>query len=64
MLNELGQSIPYEIAIGVNGGVWVHSNSMECTVVICNAIRNSEVMTDEQVRGMVRAMLRSFLSSS
>ena len=62
VLNELGQSIPYEIAIGVNGTVWVHSKSVESTVVICNAIRNSEVMTDEQTRGMVREMLKSFLS--
>jgi len=61
VLNELGRSIQggFEVAIGVNGAVWVHSSAAAHTILICNAVRNSEVLTDEQTRGMVRALLKS-----
>ena len=52
--------IPFEICIGVNGFLWVDSTSRpEYTIMILNAIANSEVMTEEQVRGMVKALLRT-----
>lgn len=49
--------IPFEIAIGVNGMVWVNSPEAEYTIIILNAIKNSEVMNEEQVRGMVKALV-------
>uniref|UniRef100_A0A6V2NMJ9 K Homology domain-containing protein n=1 Tax=Ditylum brightwellii TaxID=49249 RepID=A0A6V2NMJ9_9STRA len=49
-----GEPMAFEIAVGVNGVLWVHSTSPECTVVILNAIKNSEVLNEEQVRGMVK----------
>jgi len=52
-------SMPFELAIGVNGSLWVHSNRPEHTILILNAIKNSEVMTEEQCRGMVREMVKT-----
>jgi len=58
VLKELGKSqIPFEMCVGVNGVVWVHSTRAEYTIMILNAIRSSEVMTEEQVRGMVRLLI-------
>lgn len=48
--------------MGVNGVVWVHSPRPEYTVLILNAVRNSEVMTVEQVRGMVKSLVKTVKS--
>eukprot|EP00979_Chaetoceros_neogracilis_P001522 scaffold261_cov318-Chaetoceros_neogracile.AAC.8 len=51
--------LPFEICIGVNGLVWVDSERPEYTVLILNAIQNSAVMTEEQVRGMVKSLVQT-----
>jgi len=47
----------FEVAIGVNGYLWIHSARPEYTVAIQNAIQNSEVLTEEQTRAMVQSLL-------
>jgi len=64
VLSALGKSLAFEVAIGVNGVLWVHSYSPEHTILICNAIKNSEVMTPEQTRGMVKALLTTVTGRS
>lgn len=61
VLDALGSvsKIPFEICIGVNGMLWVHSHRAEYTILILNAIKNSEVLTETQVRGMVKALLKT-----
>mmetsp|Transcript_48475 Transcript_48475/g.71858 ORF Transcript_48475/g.71858 Transcript_48475/m.71858 type:complete len:282 (+) Transcript_48475:153-998(+) len=59
VLNALGKTLPFEVAIGVNGVLWVHSNEPSHTILIMNAVKNSEVMTPEQTRGMVKALLKT-----
>ncbi|KAL7536437.1 hypothetical protein ACHAWF_005462 [Thalassiosira exigua] len=60
VLSALDKSgVPFEIATGVNGVVWVNSPEAEITIFIMNAIKNSEVMTEEQVRGMVKVMAKN-----
>lgn len=59
-LSALDKSgIPFEIAIGVNGMVWLNSPEPEITIMICNAIKNSEVMSEENVRGMIKVMVKN-----
>eukprot|EP01083_Nonionella_stella_P003348 9546_1 len=51
VLDALGRSsIPFEICIGVNGMIWVKTkeDQPEYTILILNAIENSQVMTEEQ----------------
>jgi len=60
VLEALGSAkIPFEICIGVNGLVWVNSERPEYTILILNAIQNSAVMTEEQVRGMVKSLVQT-----
>lgn len=59
VLDELAIGLPFEVAVGVNGALWVNSSAAVHTVLICNAVRNSEVLSEEQTRGMVRALLKS-----
>jgi len=54
------QAVPplaFEIAVGVNGFLWIHSTRPEYTILIQNAINNSSVLTDQQVRSMVSSLL-------
>lgn len=60
VLSALDKSgIPFEIAIGVNGMVWLNSPEPEITIMILNAIKNSEVMPEDKVRGMVKVMVKN-----
>ncbi|CAM9380443.1 unnamed protein product [Choristocarpus tenellus] len=59
VLTSLGKRLPFEIAVGLNGAFWVDSGSEETTIVIINAILNSEVMTDAQTEVMVERLVSS-----
>lgn len=56
---ELSKSIAFELCIGVNGFLWVHSSRPEYTILILNAIMNSQVLTEPQVRGMVKSLMET-----
>eukprot|EP01104_Vermistella_antarctica_P018104 TRINITY_DN6601_c0_g1_i1.p1 TRINITY_DN6601_c0_g1~~TRINITY_DN6601_c0_g1_i1.p1 ORF type:complete len:252 (+),score=64.14 TRINITY_DN6601_c0_g1_i1:67-756(+) len=45
VLEYLGQALPYEIAVGRNGRVWVRAGTCTHTILIANAILNSEHLT-------------------
>lgn len=49
VLQVLGESIAYEIAVGLNGRVWVSSGSPAHTVIVANALANSEFVPKEKV---------------
>jgi exosome complex component RRP40 len=57
VLQALGKSVPFEIAVGVNGRVWVNTGSVDHTILVSNCIINSEHMTPSQVRLMVQELL-------
>jgi exosome complex component RRP40 len=59
VLTELAQckNLAFELAIGVNGYVWIHSSVPEYTLLIQNAIQNSEVLTAPQIRAMVKNLV-------
>mmetsp|Transcript_12360 Transcript_12360/g.15256 ORF Transcript_12360/g.15256 Transcript_12360/m.15256 type:complete len:327 (+) Transcript_12360:229-1209(+) len=54
-----GSNIPFEVCIGMNGYLYVHSSRPEYTIMICNAILNSQVMTEGQVRSMVQSLIQT-----
>ena len=57
VLSCLGRSVAFELAIGVNGRVWVNSASPMTTIVITNAILNSYRMPTPMVEHMVAQLL-------
>jgi exosome complex component RRP40 len=64
VLEALGNAkIPFEICIGINGIIWVDSERPEYTILILNAIQNSEVMSEEQIRGMVKSLVHTVRST-
>eukprot|EP00562_Extubocellulus_spinifer_P007876 CAMPEP_0178499096 /NCGR_PEP_ID=MMETSP0696-20121128/15636_1 /TAXON_ID=265572 /ORGANISM="Extubocellulus spinifer, Strain CCMP396" /LENGTH=276 /DNA_ID=CAMNT_0020127759 /DNA_START=4 /DNA_END=834 /DNA_ORIENTATION=+ len=64
VLDALGKAgLAFEICVGTNGLVWIHSERPEYTVMIGTAIKNSEIMTEAQVRGMVKQLVATVRSS-
>lgn len=59
VLLELSKSIPFEVCIGMNGWLWIHSSRPQHTVLIQNAIINSQVLTEPQVRSMVKSLVQT-----
>lgn len=59
ILHVLGRTISYEIAIGQNGIVWIHCKSNQHTVLLANAISNSECMTQDEIETMVQTLLKT-----
>lgn len=58
VLTELATAkLAFEVAIGVNGFLWIHSPLPEYTILIQNAVQNSAVMSEEQVRSMVKSLV-------
>ena len=53
------EGMKFEICTGVNGVVWVHSEGYENSILISNAIKNSEVMDEDQILGMVKALVKN-----
>jgi len=60
VLDALGKGrVPFEMCVGVNGLVWVNSSKPEYTILVINAIQNSEVMTGEQIYAMVKQLVHT-----
>lgn len=57
VLRLLGQHIPFEMAVGTNGKVWVNSANAQHTILICNAIRNSEYLNSAECSAMVKSLV-------
>eukprot|EP01135_Chromosphaera_perkinsii_P002171 Nk52_evm6s218 gene=Nk52_evmTU6s218 len=62
VLDFLGKHIGFELTIGLNGRVWVKSNSHAETIVICNAIQYSEFMSQKKTESLVKLLIEKLHS--
>ena len=53
LLKKLGQTLKFEIAIGMNGRIWARANEPKETICIANAIWAAEHMTNNEIKPMV-----------
>merc|ERR1719290_39988 len=56
LLAALGTSTPFEVAIGMNGRVWMRARSVLETICLAQAVECSEHMTSEEVRNMAERL--------
>ncbi|XP_063222273.1 exosome complex component RRP40 [Bacillus rossius redtenbacheri] len=49
LLKILGRELPHEIAVGVNGKVWVKAKTVKETIAICNAVLAAEHMGNHEI---------------
>ena len=52
LLKILGSNTPFEVAVGMNGRVWVRARSVKETMILAQAMECSEYMTKEEVKTM------------
>ncbi|KAG0228277.1 Exosome component 3 [Actinomortierella wolfii] len=57
VLRELGKHFPFETAVGMNGKIWINSASTAHTILIANAIKNSEFLSTKQCQSMVKQLV-------
>lgn len=57
VLDALGKSVQFEIAIGQNGKVWIDAASAATVVLIANAIARSEYLSADQSRLLVQKLV-------
>lgn len=50
----MGLKFRYEIAIGMNGRIWVKANSISTTIFVSNSISQIESMTSTQFNEMCK----------
>ncbi|KAJ3413518.1 Exosome component 3 [Chytridiales sp. JEL 0842] len=58
MLGYLGKAIPFEIAVGMNGRVWIKANSPQEVVVVMNTIKGSEGLPPPKAKEYVKSCLK------
>ncbi|WOG99490.1 hypothetical protein DCAR_0518842 [Daucus carota subsp. sativus] len=58
VLEALGKKLSFEIAVGLNGRVWVNAAAPSTVILVSNAIMNSETLTSVQQKLMVDKLLQ------
>ncbi|KAK4744362.1 hypothetical protein SAY87_010674 [Trapa incisa] len=57
VLEEFGKKLSFEVAVGLNGRVWVNAESPSTVIVVSNAILKSESLSSTQQRIMAHKLL-------
>ena len=57
LLTVLGKQIAYEIAVGMNGRIWIRGKTVRETICLANAISVAEHMTNEEITRMSRRLV-------
>ena len=52
LLNKLGETAPFEVAVGMNGRVWLRARSVKETMVLAQALQAGELMTNTEIVSM------------
>ncbi|XP_065875987.1 uncharacterized protein [Euphorbia lathyris] len=58
VLEALGNKLSFEIAVGINGRVWVNGTSPSIVIVVANALMNSETLSGVQQKILVDKLLQ------
>ena len=56
LLQRLGKSLPFEIAVGLNGRIWVNGRSTNETLALAHAVSGAELLSKEQIKDMIRKL--------
>lgn len=56
ILRKLGQTVPFEVAVGLNGRVWIKAKTTKQTLVLAQAINLTEHMTEKEAESIFNSM--------
>ena len=52
LLTKLGETAPFEVAVGMNGRIWMRARSVKETMVLAQALQAAELMTNSEIAAM------------
>ncbi len=58
LLAGLGSGIPFELAVGLNGLVWVNAGAPQHVIAVANAIERAEFLDEEQCAALAAAAVK------
>lgn len=59
ILKQLGKQFSFEVAIGMNGYVWIKASELSITILIRNILMNADLLNDDiQVEVMMEQMIK------
>merc|ERR1711934_768995 len=53
ILKSVGKHLSFEIAVGMNGLVWLNGGTIDKTLMIFNVVEKCEFIPDEEVVGLI-----------
>ena len=57
LLSTLGANLSFEVAVGMNGRIWIRGKTAKETISLANAISAAEFMTNEEIKRMVNKLV-------
>lgn len=61
--DKLGQCLPYEIIIGVNGRIWLKTPSVKITIALSKAILASEFLSLNEIQSLCDTLTQQYCNS-
>ena len=59
ILTALGKALQFELAVGLNGHIWVHSPKPTTTIIVTNTLPKGEFLSEAQADFLVKRILSS-----
>ena len=56
---KLLSRFPFEIAVGLNGCVWIKSGTINNTILISNAVENSEFLSIRELENTIEQLVQA-----
>ena len=60
LLKILGEGLKFEIAVGMNGKIWVRGIDVDTTIAVGDAILDAEVLTNSQIEKQCNKIVKGF----
>ncbi|KAK9867474.1 hypothetical protein WJX84_006859 [Apatococcus fuscideae] len=57
ILTALGRALQFELAVGLNGHIWVHSPKPTTTIIVTNTLPKGEFLSDAQAEMVVKRIV-------
>jgi exosome complex component RRP40 len=63
LLKSLGRDLAYEVVVGMNGMVWVKTNSVRETILVCDAMLKIENLPEKEIENVVKELMYNLSSA-
>jgi exosome complex component RRP40 len=58
LLKTIGDKVAFELAVGMNGKIWITSDDNKNTILIANALQNTQHLNSKQIDQMLETLFK------